>query len=413
MAPERLPSGWDYKPLGQFTASLESGSRPRGGVSRYTSGVPSISAEQIAEDGKFRWDAIKYVPDSFYEAATKGRIAPNDILVVKDGATTGKCAFVGPDFPFSRAMVNEHTFILRTEPTLLPKFAYYYLKSPYCADFFSHSRARGVIGGLTTDFIVDLSIPVPPLEEQRRIVARIDQLTSRLRRAAELHREATEDGDRLRQVNVESVFAQIKNAERVPLQEVLAGKPRNGWSPPADSHAAAGVPVLTLSAVTGFRYDGSKIKWTAAQTRPDAHYWLRPGELLITRSNTPELVGHAAIYDGNPERCICPDLIMKMSVEPTKAHVRFIHYWLQTTEARCFITSRARGTSGSMKKIAQGDVQAIPVPRIPLPDQAAILVRLDSFRREAERLTAEQGTIQTQLERFPPALLAKAFRGEL
>jgi len=54
--------GWPVEPLVQHTAVLETGSRPRGGVSKYTEGIPSISAEQISEEGMFKWDNIKYVP---------------------------------------------------------------------------------------------------------------------------------------------------------------------------------------------------------------------------------------------------------------------------------------------------------------------------------------------------------------
>ena len=54
--------------------------------------------------------------------------------------------------------------------------------------------------------------------------------------------------------------------------------------------------MLTLGAVTGFHYKADAFKRTMLPTNPDAHYWLQPNELLMSRSNTPELVGHTAIY---------------------------------------------------------------------------------------------------------------------
>ena len=59
---------------------------------------------------------IKYIPEAFFESLNKGRIYPADIIVVKDGATTGKTSFVGEDFPYARAAVNEHVFIVRVDP---------------------------------------------------------------------------------------------------------------------------------------------------------------------------------------------------------------------------------------------------------------------------------------------------------
>lgn len=407
-----LPKGWEWNSLSHHVRNLESGGRPRGGVSSYNAGIPSISAEQMLENGDFYWEKIKHVPESFFKSSKKGKISIGDILIVKDGATTGKCALIQPDFPFKRAIVNEHTYILRVAQSLLPEYVFFYLKSHYCSNYFEHSRQRGVIGGLTTSFITEIDIPVPSLDVQHMVVAKIKQLLNRIKEVGVLQKMAKADADACWHATINDLLLNLTD-NHVHIQYYLIGKPRNGWSPSADSHVGRGAPVLTLSAVTGFKYDGSKVKWTNAETQLNAHYWLKPGELLITRSNTPELVGHAAIYDGNPTPCICPDLIMKMTVDGTKADVRFIHYWLQTTTVRRYIVSRARGTSGTMKKINQGHVQQIPIPRIPLTEQSRIADQLDTVQKNLYKLTRIQSEIDNELASFTPALLAKAFRGEL
>jgi len=76
--------------------------------------------------GTFTFSALRYVPRDFYERMTKGRIQPNDILVVKDGATTGKVALVDESFPFQKAVVNEHVFLCRpnTNSTTIVRFMF-------------------------------------------------------------------------------------------------------------------------------------------------------------------------------------------------------------------------------------------------------------------------------------------------
>jgi type I restriction enzyme S subunit len=174
----------------------------------------------------------------------------------------------------------------------------------------------------------------------------------------------------------------------VQLHELLLEQPRNGWSPPAIYQTGDGIPVLTLSSVTGFHYDGSKVKLTSAPTKEGAHYWLQRDELLITRSNTPELVGHSAIYDGTPAKAICCDLIMKMKVNPAKADLRFVHFCLRSPAVRQFITQRAKGGSGTMQKIAKHDVQEIPIPQIPLTEQRRLVARIESLTSRAQELRA-------------------------
>jgi type I restriction enzyme S subunit len=163
----------------------------------------------------------------------------------------------------------------------------------------------------------------------------------------------------------------------VPLSSVLSAQPRNGWSPPAEFQTNTGFPVLTLSSVTGFEYDGTRVKLSSAPTQDNAHYWLQEGELLITRSNTQALVGHAAIYDGTPSKAICCDLIMKMRVDPTKALTRFVYFYLRSPQARSHLTSRAQGASSTMKKIGKKVVQDLPIPLPSLPEQRRIVGILD------------------------------------
>ncbi len=61
----------------------------------------------------------------------------------------------------------------------------------------------------------------------------------------------------------------------------------------------------------------------------------------LTRSNTPDLVGHAAIYDGRPSPCIYPDLMMRLAVDEKRAHTRFVHVWLQSTCVREYVRRMA------------------------------------------------------------------------
>jgi len=62
---------------------------------------------------------MKFIPRSYYESLNQGNILRNDVLIVKDRATTGKTAFVNDDFPFDEAAVNEHVFIVRVNSDVL------------------------------------------------------------------------------------------------------------------------------------------------------------------------------------------------------------------------------------------------------------------------------------------------------
>jgi type I restriction enzyme S subunit len=258
----------------------------------------------------------------------------------------------------------------------------------------------------------DTRIPVPSLSKQRQLVARVEGLMAHLKKARQARQAALFEAPQIFTASMASLLGEHK-ATSVPLHTLLSTQPRNGWSPPSEFQTGHGLPVLTLSAVTGFVYDGSRVTLTTAPTKSGAHYWLDRDELLITRSNTPELVGHAAIYDGTPSKVICCDLIMKMKVDPTRADVRFIHYCLRSPAIRQFIFQRAKGSSGTMNKISKQDVQEIPIPDIPLDEQQRIVRRLDALIAKDKQLRRLQTETEAELAAFTPALLAKAFKREL
>jgi type I restriction enzyme S subunit len=89
-----LPNSWHWVRLGEILSALESGSRPKGGAVGVESGVRSISAEQMTIHGTFDFAIKRFVPREFYEQMTRGHIQQGDILIVKDGAITGKTCFI-------------------------------------------------------------------------------------------------------------------------------------------------------------------------------------------------------------------------------------------------------------------------------------------------------------------------------
>ena len=136
-------------------------------------GVAFISAKDITTQ-KICWDNIKYIIPSLHEELYK-RIAPqkDDVLLAKNG-TTGVAALVEDDRVFD---IYVTLAVLRPEKRLvLPKYLWQVVNSPICkAQFDSHLKGIGVPNLHLTE-IRKVIIPLPPLAEQERIVAKLEEL---------------------------------------------------------------------------------------------------------------------------------------------------------------------------------------------------------------------------------------------
>lgn len=159
---------WEMVELGEV-CDVESGSRQKGGALK--EGIPSIGGEQIHSDGSLKLNKMKYVSEEYFGTMKKGVLKNGDVLVVKDGATTGKTGYFSGQF--KKGAVNEHVFIFRAKHQIL---SYFLFKAVQSQKFQNDLQKyiKGIIGGISLE-IKQIKIPLPPLEVQEQIVAEIEQ----------------------------------------------------------------------------------------------------------------------------------------------------------------------------------------------------------------------------------------------
>src|SRR3989338_300807 len=202
---------------------VENGNRPKGGVGSLKEGIPSIGGEHINKNGGFDFSNIKFISKEFFEAQKRGIIRRGDVLVVKDGATTGRVTFVSKDnFPYKEALVNEHVFILRPKNSMIvPKFLFYSLYGKEGQKKILDNFHGSAQGGINTQFAKNVLLYVPffngkpCLEEQERIVSILEK--------AEKQKERSKKANNLLDEYLKSVFNEMflkYNFELAPLGEV-------------------------------------------------------------------------------------------------------------------------------------------------------------------------------------------------
>lgn len=340
-------------------------------------------------------------------------IRTDDVIYNKLFAWKGTFGIVPDDFDGMCVSDKFPTYHL-DEQTVSRRYLQWYFKyPPLWEQAQKMSVGSAALSKLTLNppRFLDLMIPLPPLKEQERIADKIDGLANRIDRCRTLRDTSFHEASTLLKARLNTLASGFRQLGK--FGEVLDGKPRNGWSARCDN-VEGGTPVLTLSAVTGFHYDPTAYKRTSLPTVPDAHYWVRKGDLLMSRSNTPELVGHAAICNGQPERCIYPDLVMRIPVDERAADKIFVWFWLQAPLVREFIIANAKGTSPTMKKISQGTVERIPFPvGVSLEQQQKIVTYFKKLQEKVVRLVSLQTKTGLELDAMLPSILDKAFKGKL
>lgn len=454
--PFGLPEGWEWVRLGSIGNIFNGNSinaSEKDAKYRGVEGTPYIATKDVG----YGLDPLDYengvfIPESQqqFRVAHKGAV----LLCAEGGSAGKKCGIADRDICFGNKLFANELF-----GGIPSRFMLYVYLSPIFRAAFE-TAMTGIIGGVSIAKFVELPIPLPPLNEQHRIVANIDQLMARCNELDELR--SAQDEKRLtvhaaaikRLLNasaddefsdswqfIKQHFAELysvtenvaelrkailqlavrgrlsdqddkdgsatetlakvalerhrlkihesPNPIRDPkplgyeiprswewqcLGDLLVSGPTNGFSPRAVEYETP-VRSLTLSATTSGVFKGEHAKFIADEISPDSDLWLRDGDILVQRGNTLEYVGVPAVYRGDPNCYIYPDLMMKLRVS-SELDTDFLYFAMSSEPGRNFLRERASGTSGTMPKINQKTLKSLPIPIPPIHEQRRIVAKV-------------------------------------
>lgn len=398
---QQLPRGWRIAPL-QEVCVVVSGSTPKTGTPEFWNGdIPWVTPDDLARhNGKMVAGGRRCLTQAGYESCST-RLVPAGSVLYSSRAHIGYAAVA------SRALCTNQGFKTAVPgPELSSDFLFWQLlaRTKDITDRASGTTFKEISGrafGAT-------ALVIPPLQEQRRIVAVLEGHLSRLDAAVGyLHAAAARSSSFLTATH----DAALRSPEEVPLSSLLTEPLRNGQSNPASQ--AGAVRTLTLTAVTEGLFEDRYTKMTAADPARVAPLWLKHGDILVQRSNTPALVGTTAMYAGPENWAIYPDLMIRVRVDASRIRPAYAALALSTTRSRARFRALAKGLAGSMPKIDQA---AIATTRVPLPDlaaQDAVLERFEEVRREKVRLDRAREEAASRATALRRELLASAFGGRL
>ena len=166
--PFEVPESWEWTIINDICLKIGSGSTPRG--SNYTEeGIPFFRSQNVYNDG-LAYDDIKYISEDVHKTMIGTEVRANDLLLNITGGSLGRCAVVPNEF--SKGNVSQHVCILRTI-IVLPAYLHLFIIS----DYFAATMILSGSGreGLPKYSLEIMQFPLPPYEEQKRIVTAVDK----------------------------------------------------------------------------------------------------------------------------------------------------------------------------------------------------------------------------------------------
>lgn len=357
----------------------------------------------------------------FHKQARSGlEIGDKALFLLKEGdfilqvtfAWEGAIAIVGPQEGGMYGSTRYPTFRV-DESRVVPQFLLHFFETErgreQLVKICPGSAGRNRV--LNLNRLGEVIVPVPSLATQRRIVERVAELASKLMEAKNLRQQSSGEASRLLGEHIAEIFSRHKGDSWRP--GVLGDYIRDdcyGTSEKTNDDST-GTPILRMGNIQKGRLINHSLKYLHVAHKEREKLILMAGDILVNRTNSAELVGKCAVFDLEGEYGFA-SYIIRLRLDQTQADPRLIAAYINSPIGRAYMFAEKKQMTGQANVNAT-TLKKLPIPLPDLRSQRSIVAELDALQANVDAVSALQAETAAELDAMLPAILNKAFKGEL
>ena len=377
-----------------------------------------LNTKNVRPDG-FNFDTTMFLDKEKDKALRKGKLNRRDVVLTTRG-TIGNVAIYDDSVEFDHIRINSGMLVLRpNERIIISEYLFRILLSPVVRTQIVKHTSGAAQPQLPIKTLVNFTIPVPSLPEQRRIVSIVDQAFEGIDRAiANTKKNLTNARELFDSVLCTAIFSDSdqKNWHLKTVADVAFSKKGSIRTGPFGSQLLHGEFVDQGIAVLGidnavdneFRW-GKRRFITTEKFRQLSRYKVNPGDVLITIMGT---CGRCAIVPNDIPTAINTKHLCCITLDRGQCLPGFLHvYFLYHPIAQQFLAERAKGSI--MSGLNMEIIKELPLRLPPISKQQIIIEKVGYLSYQIRSLEAIYQQKLAALNKLKQSILQKAFTGEL
>jgi type I restriction enzyme S subunit len=407
-----MKQGWEIKRMEEIAADVPYpiGDGDHGQIKPQnysTDGIPYIRVGDMGW-GEFIPKNMVYISDNVHKQNLKSKLIPGDILIAKTGATIGKCCII-PDTIKEANTTSSVGKITVDQNKVLPRWVLLYFLTPNFLKFIWSISNRAAQPGFNNRDIKLFEIPLPPLPEQQRIVAILDEAFAAIDKAKANAEENLKNAKELFESYLQGVF-ENGNWERKKwgdLCDFVRGP--FGGSLKKNIFKEEGYVVYEQKHAIHDHFNQLRYFIDEDKFNEMKRFELFPGDIIMSCSGVT--LGRVAIVPDGIKRGIINQALLKLTPKKNVS-VHFIKHWLRSNIFQKIIFDFAGGAA--IPNVPSAKIlKDILIPFPSLKEQEQIVNEIETVLRETKRLEIIYEQKINDLVELKKSILQKAFSGEL
>ena len=420
-APYALPGNWCWVKL-SGVADFERGITFPASAKEFSSSstnIPCLRTANVQE--QLELNDLLYVDRSYMKDNSDKLVREDDIIMstANSRELVGKTSFV-------HSLTEEMTFggfVMAIRSKIKPQYLFYFLRLQFLnGKFMGNSTQTTNIANINSTSLGETETPVPPLDEQKRIVDRIESLFTKLDEAKEKAQEVVEGFETRKAAILHRAFsgeltAKWRERNDVPdetWQQVKLGylleEIKYGTSEKSD-YSFNGVPVLRIPNIGEMELLFDDVKQLQRGDCLPKEY-LEENDILLIRSNgSKDLVGKCALVRNLDRRYTYASFLIRLrTIEDVLAE--YIVWYLNSEDARKQLFRKAKSSVG-IHNINSKEIADINIRISSVEEQAEVVSLLSNLIDKEKQVRETANAVIEKIDTMKKAILARAFRGEL
>ncbi|MGM9601641.1 MAG: restriction endonuclease subunit S [Faecousia sp.] len=255
-------------------------------------------------------------------------------------------------------------------------------------------------------------IDIPSVNEQKRIVARIEELFSGLDNGVETLRKTKQQLAMYRQAVISAAFPEMTEENTVSLNTIaeISGGITKGRD--LSKHETIHLPYLRVANVQNGFLDLSEMKTIELKKDEIGKYLLQSGDVLYTEGGDRDKLGRGTVWNNEIPNCVHQNHIFKARLDRKRAIPEYVAYWSMSAFARNYFFSKGK-QSVNLASINKTILSALPLPLPNLMTQEDVLHEIESRLSVCDEIDKTVDTALQQAEAMRQSILKQAFEGKL